>query len=147
MKNAKEIITSLQNEPRFKKLQNVRCIERIVNAFLPNARRFVEFGYIKNKTLFLVLNHNAGKQELDNNIKMIKEVLNAIKIEECEGVTFDQIRSFVTNKPRKKEMYRRYETIPYYAERSKGEFDVSIFADEKLKSIALQIKRIVVSRG
>ena len=143
MKKASDVISSLQNEPRFKKLQNVRCIDKIVNAFLPTTRRFVEFGYIKNKTLFLVLSHNAGKQELDNNIKMIKEVLNRITIEECDGIEFDQIRSFVTNKPRKKETHPKRETIPFYVERSNGEFSISMFKEEKLKSLALEIKRIV----
>ncbi len=142
MKKASDVISFLQSEPRFKKLQNVRCIEKIVDAFLPTTRRFVEFGYIKNKTLFLVLSHNAGKQELDNNIKMIKEVLNSIVIQECQGVEFNEIRSFVTNKPRKKNQKKR-SSVPFYEERADGEFRIDMFKDEKLKSLALEIKKIV----
>ena len=74
---------------------------------------------------------------------MIKDLLNAITIEECIGVEFEQIRSFVTNKPRKRDLEIKRETIPFYVERSNGEFSISIYKDEKLKSLALQIKKIV----
>jgi len=142
MKKAHDILSSLQNQPQFKKLHNVRCIERILSVFLPSVQRFVEFGYIKNGTLFVVLNHNAGKQEFDNNIKMIKDLLKSVRIEECEGVEFSQIKAFVTNRPRRKKAPRRA-TVPFYEERSHGEFDIELIQDEELKSIAKEIREII----
>ena len=142
MKKAHDILSSLQNQPQFKKLHNVRCIERILSVFLPSVQRFVEFGYIKNGTLFVVLNHNAGKQEFDNNIKMIKDLLKSVKIEECEGVEFTQIKAFVTNRPRRKKESRRV-TVPFYEERSHGEFDIELIKDEELRNIAKEIREII----
>lgn len=73
---------------------------------------------------------------------MIKEVLNSIVIQECQGVEFNEIRSFVTNKPRKKNQKKR-SSVPFYEERADGEFRIDMFKDEKLKSLALEIKKIV----
>ena len=142
MKKAHDILSSLQNQPQFQKLHNVRCIERILSVFLPTVQRFIEFGYIKNGTLFVVLNHNAGKQEFDNNIKMIKDLLKSVKIEECEGVEFSQIKAFVTNRPRRKKEPRRA-TVPFYEERSHGEFDIDLIKDEELRKIAKEIREII----
>ena len=142
MKKAHDILSSLQNQPQFKKLHNVRCIERILSVFLPTVQRFIEFGYIKNGTLFVVLNHNAGKQEFDNNIKMIKDLLKSVKIEECEGVHFSQIKAFVTNRPRRQKEPRK-ETVPFYEERSHGEFDIDLITDEELRNIAKEIREII----
>ena len=142
MKKAHDILSSLQNQPQFKKLHNVRCIERILSVFLPSVQRFIEYGYIKNGTLFVVLNHNAGKQEFDNNIKMIKDLLKSVKIPECEGVSFSQIKAFVTNKPRRKRELKK-ETVPFYEERSCGEFDVEMIEDEELRNIAKEIREII----
>ncbi len=142
MKKAHDILSSLQNQPQFRKLHNVRCIERILSVFLPAVQRFVDFGYIKNDTLFVVLNHNAGKQEFDNNIKMIKDLLKSVKIEECEGVRFSQIKAFVTNRPRRKQE-RKKETVPFYEERSRGEFDIEMIKDMELRNIAKEIREIV----
>ncbi len=144
MKKAQEIISSLQSQPQFRKLRSSRCIEKVLSMFLPTVRRFVEFGYIKNGTLFVVLNHGAGKQEFDNSIKMIKDVLKSVSIEECSDVHFSDIKAFVTHKPRR----RRKEaiqtgTIPMYEERSKGEFDTTIIHDEELRAVAEEIKEII----
>ncbi len=142
MKKAHDILSSLQNQPQFKKLRNVRCIERILSVFLPSVQRFIGLGYIKNATLFVVLNHNAGKQEFDNNIKMIKDLLKSIQLPECEGVHFSQIKAFVTNRPRKRYRVKK-ETVPFYKERSHGEFDIEMIEDEELRYIAEEIREII----
>jgi len=142
MKKAYDILSSLQNQPQFQKLHSVRCIERILSVFLPSVQRFVEFGYIKNSTLFVVLNHNAGKQEFDNNIKMIKDLLKSVKIKECDGVHFSQIKAFVTNRPRCKRESRK-ETVPFYEERSNGEFDINLIQNKELRNIAKEIQEII----
>jgi hypothetical protein len=145
MKTAQEIVRSIQVQPQFKKLQQYQCIEKILAVFLPSLHRFFEFGYIKNKTLFFVLNHNAGKQEFDNNIKMIKDVLNHAKPQECLGVEFHDMKAFVTYKARKKTSSVAVEnnTAPMYKERAKGEFTYEFFRDERLISIAQEIQKII----
>ena len=111
---------------------------------MPTVRRFVEFGYIKNETLFVVLNHGAGKQEFDNSIKMIKDVLKSVTIPECNEVRFHDIKAFVTHKPRRrnKDIWVT-DTVPMYEERSKGEFDTTLIEDPELRAVAEEIKEII----
>ena len=147
MKKASDIVKSIQLQPQFKKLQNFTCISKILSMFMPTLHRFIEFSYMKNSTLFIVLNHSAGKQEFDNNIKMIKEVLNMITPEECLGVNINDIKTFVTHKPRKKAQQTIIKkTNSFYAERAKGEFKIDMFKDEKLLNIAKEIREIIKSK-
>ncbi len=149
MKNAKDIVKSIQLQPQFEKLHNFRCIERILSMFLPALRRFVDFCYIKNDTLFIVLNHNAGKQEFDNSIKMIKDVLKTHNPQECEGVGIKDIKTFVTHKPRRRNTLQTKalsQTVPHYKERAKGEFDTERIKDESLRSIVEEIRSIIQKR-
>ncbi len=145
MKSAKTILSYLQNQPQFSKLRTHRCIEKMTNLFLPSLKRFIEFGYIQNKTLFFVLNHNAGKQEFDNSIKMIKDVLKSIKPKECEGIEFDEIKAFVTYKHKKVPLYHNPNTTPSYHERAKGDFFIG-FVDPNLEKIAKEIQTIIKQR-
>jgi len=148
MKNAKDIVRSLQMQPQFTKLRNFRCIDTIMSMFLPTVRRFVDFCYIKNDTLFVVLNHNAGKQEFDNSIKMIKDVLKSLKPQECESLQINDIKAFVTHKRKQKSSALfTPTTIPLYQERSKGAFDTECFNDERLKNVALEIQSIIRKRN
>ncbi len=144
MKTAQDIVKSLQIQPQFKKLQNYQCIDKVLSMFLPSLHRFVEFGYIKNGVLFFVLNHNAGKQEFDNSIKMIKDVLNHAKPRECLGVEFEDIRVFVTHKQKKRSSKKvKIFTSACYKERSNGMFDVDVFGDERLRNVAKEIRDII----
>ena len=147
MKTAKDILASLQDQPRFSKLRLVRCQNAILSLFLPALRRFVAFSYIKNDTLFVALLHNAGKQEFDNSIKMIKDLLKLKNLPECEGIAINDIKAFVTHKPRPKPLQiLRTASIPHYKERSNGNFSVSFYHDKKLQTLARQIKEIIKTR-
>ncbi|NPA65531.1 MAG: hypothetical protein GXO11_01480 [Epsilonproteobacteria bacterium] len=147
MKTAQDIVRSLQVQPQFQKLQHVRCIHKILSMFLPSTQRFVDFCYIKNTTLFVVLNHNAGKQEFDNSIKMIKDVLNHITPDECKGIQINDIKAFVTHKPRKrKNRSLQSTTAPVYKERAKGDFQIREFQNPTLKELFLSIQEIIKSQ-
>ena len=144
MKKASDIIYSLQSQPQFSKLQTYQCIDKFLQLLLPQHLHFVEFTYIKNAILFVALSHNGIKQEFDNNIKMIKDILNHTKPAECADIKFDDIRSFVTHTPRKRaKKEQTTNTIPIYQERSNGVFDVEQIEDHDLKTIALEIQRII----
>ena len=146
MKTAQDIVRSLQVQPQFRKLQHQSCIHKILSMFLPSTQRFVEFCYIKNSTLFIVLSHNAGKQELDNNIKMIKDVLNQITPSECQELKLSDIKAFVTHKPRKKKKEQIADTVPWYQERSQGLFDTNYVENESLRSLFDSIRKIIQKR-
>ena len=141
MKNATQIITSLQNKPQFSKLSKFKCIKKIQSMFMPTFTRFVKFAYFQNNTLFFVLNHNAGKQEFDNNIQNIKSALNFHTPEECSETLIRDIKAFVTHTP-KTTIKAEPKQIQKYTERATGDFDINI-KDEKLNSLVRSIQNII----
>jgi len=142
MKNASQIISSIQNKPQFSKLSKYKCIAKIQSMFLPQVQRMIQFAYIKNDTLFFVFNHPAGKQEFDNSIDNIKSALKHHQSDECRENTIHDIKAFVTHTPKlKKEMPLKIEQ-QIYTERAKGNFSNTI-ADPKLHELVRSIQKII----
>ncbi len=144
MKNAAQIIDSIQSKPQFSRLSSHKCMQRVKSMFTPPVRKMINFTYIKNRTLFFVFNHPVGKQEFDNNIQTIKSALKFYMPPECmeEDVPlFDDIRAFVTYTPKNiaKEEEKQKEVYP---ERASGDFEIPI-QDEKLHSLVLSIQKII----
>ena len=145
MKNATQIITSLQNKPRFSKLSKFKCIDKIQSMFMPSFTRFVKFAYIQNNTLFFVLNHNAGKQEFNNNVQTIKSALNFHMPKECCEILVEDIKAFVTHSPQKKKIEEK--TVKHcYKERATGNLEINI-KDERLNSLVKSIQTIIKAKN
>jgi len=148
MKNASQIINSIQSRPQFSKLSYYKCIDIVQSMFTPPVRKMINFAYIKNKTLFFVFNHPVGKQEFDNNIDSIKSALNfhtPDECKECDVNLFDDIKAFVTHSPRKNIVLDHKKIIFTYTERASGSLKVEI-KDEKLNNLATQIQNIIKSK-
>jgi hypothetical protein len=145
MKNASQIINSIQNKPQFSKLSKYKCIKRIESIFIPALQKMIKFSYIKNDTLFFVLSHPAGKQEFDNNIVNIKSALKFYKPEECSETIINDIKAFVTHTPLKT-VVTEQKTEQKYAERATGNFSVNIH-DEKLNSLVKSIQEIIKAKN
>jgi hypothetical protein len=145
MKNATQIITSLQNKPQFSKLSKFKCIQKIQSMFMPTFTRFVKFAYIQNNTLFFVLNHNAGKQEFNNNVQNIKSALNFHMPSECSETLVEDIKAFVTHSPQKKKIEKKV-AKQYYIERASGKVEVNIH-DEKLNTLVKSIQNIIKAKN
>lgn len=145
MKNAMQIINSIQNKPQFSKLNKYKCIKKIESMFMPTFQRFVKFSYIKNDTLFFVLNHNAGKQEFDNSIQNIKKALNLYAPKECEELAIKDIKAFITHSPsidEEKPLIR----VQQYPERSSGNFAIEI-QDNRLNTLVRSIQQIIKEKN
>jgi len=143
MKNANQILNSIQNKPQFSNLSKHKCINKIQSLFMPTFQRFVKFAYIKNNILFFVLTHNAGKQEFDNNIQNIKSALNFHMPKECEGNNIQDIKAFVSHTIKnKKDPQVKKALKQTYPERAKGEFDIDI-KDKKLNALIKSIQTII----
>ncbi len=141
MKNASQIITSIQNKPQFSKLSKYKCIKRIESTFIPALQKMIKFSYIKNDTLFFVLSHPAGKQEFDNNIQNIKSALKFHMPQECREILINDIKAFVTHTPVKKVITTQKQDVTY-PERATGDFNINIH-DEKLNSLVKSIQSII----
>ena len=145
MKNSSDIINSLQNKPQFSKLSKYKCIDKIQSIFSPPLQKMIKFAYIKNHTLFFVLNHPGAKQEFDNNIQSIKSALKFYTPSECEDDNIQDIKAFVTHSPTShKDLHVgiKAKEIETYKERSSGNFSISV-KDEKLKELIRSIQNII----
>ena len=141
MKNAKDIINLIQNKPQFSKLNTHKCIKKVQSLFSPALQKRIKFAYIKNSTLFFVLNHPGAKQEFDNNIQSIKSALNFFTPEECSEISISDIKAFVSHTPEVKVNFNA-KAPQLYEERAEGNFTIET-EDEKLKSLMLDIKNII----
>ena len=141
MKNANQILKNIQNKPQFSKLSRYKCIDRIKSIFTPVLQKMVKFAYIKNDTLFFVLNHPGAKQEFDNNIQSIKSALNFHTPEECSETFIRDIKAFVTHSPNKVYEFKAKEPV-LYPERASGNVQVTIH-DEKLNALVRSIQKII----
>ena len=142
MKNARDIINSIQNRPQFSKLSRFKCIETIQLSFSAPLQKMIKFAYIKNDTLFFVLNHPGAKQEFDNNIQSIKSALKYVQPKECQEHNIKDIKAFVTHTPIQKKNQIHIKKPEHYPERAKGEFTITT-TDEKLQNIFKDIQEII----
>lgn len=144
MKNAAQIINSIQSRPQFSKLSYYNCIKIVQSMFTAPVQKMINFAYIKNRTLFFVFNHPVGKQEFDNNIQSIKSALKFYmphECKECEESLFDDIKAFVTHTPKKnQENFKEVKQI--YKERSTGNFEINI-DETRLRELVMSIQKII----
>jgi hypothetical protein len=149
MKNSSDILNSLQNKPQFSKLSHYKCIHKIQSAFSAPLQKMIKFAYIKNKTLFFVLNHPGAKQEFDNNIQSIKSALKFHTPTECIDETITDIKAFVSQTPSLHVSTAALftpEKIASYKERATGNFEIPVH-DEKLKELILSIRNIIKEKN
>ncbi len=142
MKNASQIINIIQDKPQFSKLNKVKCIKKIQSLLIAPVQKMINFAYFKADTLFFVFNHPAGKQEFDNNIQNIKSALKFAPPSECEGISIQDIRAFVTYTPKKTLLEADEDKMQTYEERSSGDFELNI-QDEKLNQLVKSIRDII----
>jgi len=141
MKNAQDILNLLQSKPQFSKLAKHKCINTIQSLFSPVLQKMIKFAYIKNSTLFFVLNHPGAKQEFDNNIQNIKSALNFHTPEECDQINIVDIKAFVTHTPDREQIFTQKKR-QLYKERAFGDFTIDT-EDEKLKELMQNIQDII----
>jgi len=145
MKSAHDIIHSIQNRPQFSKLSRFKCIDKIRLSFSLPLQKMIKFAYIKNSTLFFVLNHPGAKQEFDNNIQSIKSALKFVQPKECEELNITDIKAFVTHTPTQKKSSAAVAKPQNYPERAAGTFEIHT-KDEKLQRLLESIREIIKAK-
>jgi hypothetical protein len=149
MKNVSQIMSSLQNKPQFSKLLEYRCINKLKSSLLLSIQNYIKKGYIKNNTLFFILKARLNKHDEQNNIQMLKTILNSPmilkseKLLDCIDIKIDDIVFFVDNNPSKEiVLHTTNAHNDIYKERADGNIEINI-QDEKLKQIANNILNII----
>ena len=149
MKNASQIISTIQHKPQFSKLTESKCITRLKSALLPTIQRNIKHGYIKNSILYFVLTANLNKLDIDNIINTIKMILNSpmiLKSEnflECLESGIEDVKIYTDHKPKiDVKLHTTSTHKATYKERATGDIVVDI-EDEKLNAIAQEIADII----
>ena len=146
MKNASQIISSLQNKPQFSKLSKFHCIKKIQELFPIHLQKMIVYGYIKNNILNFVLSHPWAKQEFDIIIQSIKTPLKHYTPNECIDTSFNDIRAYVSFKPYKDDsLHVGSSTDMRFKERADAEF-VNSVQDTRLYNVIEDIRKIIDDR-
>ncbi len=148
MKKSSNIITHLKNQPLYHKLKTIKCFEKIRSLLPPRLSNAILFIYIKNDTLFFVLNHPGYKMEFNYNLNLIKGVLKELKKREviCKDLIFKDIKTFVSNKIDFEEKKKETEEKLTYKERATGNFNIQT-DNENLKKIFQNIQKIIKNQA
>lgn len=145
MKDAKSIISHLVKHPSMKKYEQMLCFERLLGLLPKSFTSMIKFIYIKNETLFFVLNHPSAKMEFNYKQSLIKSLLSQIIIHcpQCECLHVKDIKCFITNQKEDSASSTNSSDITY-KERACGEFE-NHCDDQKLKTLFENIKEIIKS--
>lgn len=152
MKNASQIIVTLQNQPQYKRILQHKCVKKLTSILLPAIQKSIKYGYVKESKLHFVTAATLDKYDRDNIINTIKTILNGKMIQmnenliECVDLAIEDVIVRVDHKPQY--TFTPYTTnaeLLYYPERSRGEFVVSM-QDPKLQAVAQEIQAIIKER-
>lgn len=124
MKDSKTIISHLKKNPLLEKLDEHECYSALIELLPKSVSKFIKFIYTKNDNLFFVLNHPAGKMELDYKIDLIKSLLKKMALvkPKCQKLCDKKIICFVSNKLNIIEQ-EPSKSLFYYEEQSNAIFE------------------------
>lgn len=149
MKNASQIITTIQYKPQYKRILQHKCVQKLRSIMLPAIQRNIKYGYIKNSTIYFVISSALNKYDKDNIINTIKLVLNGNMINknenlfECIDTNIEDVVVKVDHKPIFD--FQPHTTTAHnicYFERASGDISIKIH-DEKLNKLAKEIQNII----
>lgn len=153
MKNASQIITTIQYKPQYKRILQHKCVQKLKSVMLPSIQKSIKYGYIKDSKLHFVISSTLNKYDKDNIINTIKMILNGKMIEknenllECIGENINDVIVKVDHKP-------IFHFTPYrtnahkmcYYEQASGDIQIDI-KDEKLHKLAQDIQNIIKEKN
>lgn len=149
MKNASQIITTIQYKPQYKRILQHKCVQKLKSIMLPAIQKSIKYGYIKESKLHFVISSTLNKYDKDNIINTIKMVLNGNMIEknenlvECIDADIEDVIVKVDHKPIYE--YKPYVTNAHkltYHEQASGDIKVEM-QDAKLQALAQEIQDII----
>ncbi len=149
MKNAQDIITTLQYQPQYKKLLHNKCIQKLLSTILPAIRRSVKHSYIHKNKLFITITAGLNKYDKDNIINSIKMVLNSPMIlqserfMECNSTDIEDVIVYIDHKPKTPlYLYTTQTDKLKYLERASGNVKIEL-EDKKLQELMQSIQDII----
>lgn len=153
MKNASQIINSIQYKPQYRKILEHKCIDRLKSSLLPSIQSNIKYGFIKNNKLYFTISATLNKYDKDNIINTIKMILKSPmilesdKFFECLDINIEDVIVYVDHKP--KIVFKPYSTYSHlltYKERASGNIEVNI-KEPKLRELVMSIQEIIKAKN
>ncbi len=144
MKKSSSVITHIKNHSFFSKIKNIECFNKLKSLLPSRLSDAILFIYIKNKTLFFVLNHPGFKMEFNYNVNLIKGLLKKLKKTDsnCNEIEIENIKIFVSNKTMLNSKEKKTDTNIFYDEQAIGNFIIKT-DNEELLNIFKNIQKII----
>lgn len=139
MKNISQILNLLKSQKTFSKINVVETFNMFYKIIPKNISSGIEFMYIKNDTLFMVLKHQIYKTECEYNKATLKKILTQIP-----QIAASDIKFFVSNKKQIKSSTQAI-TDETYNEKSHGIF-TNLAKDENLNDKFEEIRAIILKK-
>jgi hypothetical protein len=141
MKNVKEILNHLLN-PYNDKLQEKRCLKKIISLMPRNYNKYISSTYLKGEILYINVSHPALKQEIFYNKNIIFSIIKTLhKANQCLNINPKKIVTMYK--------YKKNLTIPkevkFYIKEA-GNFEIKA-KKENLKKKFEEIKNLINSKS
>ena len=119
------ILSHLTNQPQFRSLKRHMCYRKFISLLSKKWQKAIAFVYIKNDTLFVALTHPGFKMELHYNKDLLKSVLTQLASYDpkCHMLQANKVAIF-HSRYHTLDKDKTPETIPYYNEHARGDFDI-----------------------
>ncbi|NPA50391.1 MAG: hypothetical protein GXO02_02025 [Epsilonproteobacteria bacterium] len=149
MKTIQDIFNNLKRQNIISSLSKYRCFNRFIKLLPAPYQKAIAFIYTKDNKLFIALSHPGYKMEFNYNKELLKNLLTQISLldKRCNEI-FKGINDIVIfiSKLSYNLSETKEETIPYYFEKSKGEFKIEL-KDKDLAKILEEIKGLIKKNG
>jgi len=136
MKKANTILSHIHALPQFKMLKRHYCYQKLISILPPKFKKAVAFVYIREDTLFVALSHPGFKMELNYNKNLFRELLSMVAMadEKCKTVSASKVVLFNSKHLSIIKKEEIISTIPYYKERSRGDFQIESKDEEMIEA-------------
>lgn len=127
MKNIHNIISNLNRQKNFAKLNSAIIINKLIIALPYNLRKSIIFGHIKNGVLFLATSHSTTSSEINKYKKDL--ILNLIAqlqsiVDDEAFKTIYDIKAYIPKHIINQRKDMESSIVCIYKERANGEFEV-----------------------
>ncbi|MDR1614433.1 MAG: hypothetical protein LBS26_02580 [Campylobacteraceae bacterium] len=148
MKHISLVISHIKQQPSFKKMEQTASYKKLLALLPPRYQSMVKFMYNRNDTLFFVLKHPGFKMEFNYKTTLIKGLLKELikQDESCKCIDASSIKTFVSNEISSHATIQKSDSVPYYAEQSKGGFK-NLATDAKLQKVFESIREIICKKS
>jgi hypothetical protein len=141
MKNVKEILNHLLN-PYNDKLQEKRCLKKIISLMPRNYNKYISSTYLKGEILYINVSHPALKQEIFYNKNIIFSIIKTLhKANQCLNINPKKIVTMY----KYKKIPKPPKEIKFYIKEA-GNFEIKVKKEELRKKFE-EIKNLINSKS